>query len=246
MLGRLGIYYSKRRYMPRGIEWLWDLQRLLPTETVRTVIDVGANEGMLVRALLKTFPQATVHAFEPVAGTFEILRERVGGDPRVRVNRQAVSARAGTLHIRADAISVLSQVVPASAASDSDVESVDAVTLDSYCAQHGIEHIAVLKSDTEGHDLQVLKGAQRLLAEGRVDWVFVEVTFDPNNARNSLFGPIHDWLQAHGMAVWCIYDSCHMDAGSSRTPEDPLPDLMFCNVLFAKRSDAQSGSVAGR
>jgi FkbM family methyltransferase len=227
ILGRFGIYYSKRQFMPRGIEWLWDLARLTPAVTVRTVIDVGANEGQTARAILRAFPGAAVHAFEPVQGTFDVLRQAHGADPRVRLNRLVVSSEAGVAWVQAESSSLNSHVVPATAAGGARVESVDAVTLDDYCAQHDIARIDILKTDTEGHDLQVMKGARNLLAAGKIEWVLVEVTFNPNDAVISLFGPIHDFLAEHGMAPWCFYDHCHTEADRN---------LLFCNVLFVRRA----------
>lgn len=224
-LNRLGIYYAKRRYMPYGIDWLWDLDRVLPAGAVRTVVDVGANEGQTTRAVLEVFPASTVHAFEPVAGTFDVLRQALGADKRVQLRRLAVSDAPGTVHVQAQ--SQLSHIVLDSAAGAPGVEAVEAVTLDLFCEQHGIAHIDILKTDTEGHDLEVLKGARQLLLAGKVDWVFVEVTFNRNDETHSPFLAIHDWLSAHGMAVWCFYDHLHT-AGGRR--------LAFCNVLFGRLS----------
>ena len=58
---------------------------------------------------------------------------------------------------------------------------VERTTLTDFCRQRGIGHVNLVKSDTEGHDLSVLRGARELLAAGRVDllqfeynhtWVF--------------------------------------------------------------------------
>lgn len=235
LLGKFGIYCAQRRYMPRGIEWLWDLDRLLPPGTVRTVFDIGAHEGQTTLAVLQSFPGATVHAFEPVAESFDTLRQTLGADRRIRLTRAAVSSTAGVVHIQSQ--SQLSHIVPASAAGRPGVETVAAVTLDHYCEQLGIAGIEILKTDTEGHDLEVLKGAARLLSSGQIDWVFVEVTFDRDDETHSRFGEIQEWLEQHGMAVWCFYDSCHIDAGRH---------LLFCNVLFGRRAMASPGAAAGR
>lgn len=224
VLGRLGIYYAKRRYMPRGVDWLWDIKRQLPAVTSPTVMDVGANAGQTSLAVRRAFPGATVHAFEPVAETFAILQQAVGADRQVHASRLAVSSEVGVVHLQAQA--QLSHIVPASSAGGADVESVDAVTLDAYCAQHQIRRIDILKTDTEGHDLAVLKGASQLFADGSVNWVFVEVTFDPDDATHSQFSEICEWLRARSLAPWCFYDPYHANDGQT---------LLFCNVLFARR-----------
>jgi FkbM family methyltransferase len=223
LLGRFGIYYAKRRYMPRGIDWLWDIERL-GSGSVRTVIDVGANEGQTTLAVRRAFPGATVHAFEPVGETFAILQRVVGTDRQVHASRLAVSDHAGTVHMKVQG--QLSHIVPASSAGADDVESVDVLTLDAYCAQQRIDRIEILKTDTEGHDLTVLKGATRLFEAGKVDWVFTEVTFDPHDSTHSPFHETSEWLQAYGLSPWCFYDHYHVDADRS---------LLFCNVLFARK-----------
>jgi len=40
---------------------------------------------------------------------------------------------------------------------------IELSTVDKYCLQHEIPSIDLLKSDTQGFDLEVIKGAQRLL-----------------------------------------------------------------------------------
>ena len=76
LLNRYGIYYAKRRYMPRGIDWVWDLRRLCVGGGAPMVFDIGANEGQTTVQVLRHFPNATVHAFEPVRNTFNILQQK--------------------------------------------------------------------------------------------------------------------------------------------------------------------------
>lgn len=47
------------------------------------------------------------------------------------------------------------------------------ITVDSFCRTHGIEHLDVLHSDIQGHELAMLDGAQQMLSEGRADYVFI-------------------------------------------------------------------------
>lgn len=50
-------------------------------------------------------------------------------------------------------------------------------TIDRYCADKKIERIDLLKSDTQGFELEVLKGARHMLVERRVGAIYVEITF---------------------------------------------------------------------
>ncbi|MBV6404866.1 MAG: FkbM family methyltransferase [Flavobacteriales bacterium] len=53
---------------------------------------------------------------------------------------------------------------------------VEVTTLDAFCAGRGIAHIDFLKLDIEGSELPALRGAARMLAEGRIDRIMVETT----------------------------------------------------------------------
>jgi hypothetical protein len=53
------------------------------------------------------------------------------------------------------------------------MEHVPALRLDDYLAEERIDQVLFAKSDTEGHDLSVLRGAVETLRHGRVDvWQF--------------------------------------------------------------------------
>ena len=49
------------------------------------------------------------------------------------------------------------------------IVDVDAVTLDEFCALNEVPHINLIKTDTEGHDICVLRGASEMLQAGRID-----------------------------------------------------------------------------
>jgi hypothetical protein len=54
--------------------------------------------------------------------------------------------------------------------------AVATLTLDGYCARHGVERVDFLKIDVEGAELDVLLGAQALLKDRRVGIVQFEVS----------------------------------------------------------------------
>jgi Methyltransferase FkbM domain len=54
---------------------------------------------------------------------------------------------------------------------------VTVTTLDEYCAANGIERIDLLENDTQGYELEVLRGAESLMAAGRIRLVYLELIF---------------------------------------------------------------------
>ena len=53
---------------------------------------------------------------------------------------------------------------------------VQTQTLDNFCLSQKIENIDVLKIDTEGNDLNVLKGAKKLLSENKIKVIYTEIS----------------------------------------------------------------------
>src|SRR5580698_6390289 len=91
ILERVGVYAVRRRNIPRGVDWLWDIKRLVGTNTIGMVFDVGANVGQTVIKIHEAFPAARVFAFEPINATFKTLQKNVNGFTKVSTFKLALS-----------------------------------------------------------------------------------------------------------------------------------------------------------
>lgn len=69
---------------------------LLDLPSGSLILDVGANRGLVLDALLRLAPEARIVAFEPNARLAAALVARYRGDPRVEVRAQALGERAET------------------------------------------------------------------------------------------------------------------------------------------------------
>ena len=167
-----------------GERWLLNrLGTLLSDVAAPTIVDVGAHEGALARDILRAVPTARLHAFEPVAATFDVLEASLAGTGAV-VSNMALGASTGTLTLHnhgVDGGSMHGSSYPELfrrfyGTSTGSVE-VPLTTLDRYCAEHAIQHIDLLKIDTEGHELDVLRGAAHLLCTGGVRLLLFEFNY---------------------------------------------------------------------
>jgi FkbM family methyltransferase len=139
------------------------------------VVDAGANIGRWSAAMLTAARRAgrvgdlDLHAFEPSSYTFERLSEALA-EYSVTLARAALCERSGAsiLHVLAPGAGTNSLHEPPEATASTRQEEVATVTLDQYAARTGMDSIALVKIDTEGHDLAVLRGARRLLTEQRI------------------------------------------------------------------------------
>ncbi len=80
---------------------------------------------------------------------------------------------------------------------------VEATTLDAFLDRHGIARVAFLKVDTEGHDLNVLRGAARSLAEGRIGLIQFEF-IEANIATRVRMRDFFEALPGHRIHRLCL------------------------------------------
>jgi FkbM family methyltransferase len=57
------------------------------------------------------------------------------------------------------------------------------VSLDLFAQREGIAHVHLLHADIQGHEAEMLEGAQGLLKGGRVDWIFISTHSDELHTR---------------------------------------------------------------
>jgi FkbM family methyltransferase len=121
------------------------------------VFDVGANKGDWAKKVLASHPEARIHCFEPGGAAFRELTAVLGD--RVKAHNVAVSSEPGSvvLHVAEDREQ--SSLFARRHFGDTPNETVEAVTVAQICEREGVEEIALLKIDTEGNELAVLRGA---------------------------------------------------------------------------------------
>lgn len=159
-----------------------------------TVFDVGAHVGALTMLFSKLAGSGAVHAFEPAPAAFDELQSAVTRAQAINVvpNRRALSDRPGRVRLHCyggpfQAFNSLADRPLADYGVDAGPvrhEAVEATTLDAYCAAANVERIDLLKIDVEGAELQVLRGAEAMLAARRIGCVafeFGQATFDMGN-----------------------------------------------------------------
>lgn len=142
------------------------------------VFDVGANIGEWAHACLAANPRVDLHCFEPSRFTFHKL-EKANLPSNVHLNNFGLSSASGPAILRIVAEghplnSLYLQQGVSGVSWESGTEQVDLKTIDDYCAQHKIHRVDLVKVDVEGHDLEVLKGAARMLAQNRIGLIQFE------------------------------------------------------------------------
>jgi len=168
------------------------LENVAPRKAV--VFDVGANIGDWARAAITTAKdlgiEVCVHAFEPCRDTCDTLAHNLrqdSEDGRVLVNNIAMSSTAGKSNFYSlGDNSGTNSFYPMSGAGQQRVEVVDTETIDDYFLRKGISRVHFIKVDTEGHDIEVLYGARKIIEAKKVDVIQFEYNFRWISARRYL------------------------------------------------------------
>ena len=221
-LRRRGLHVYSARSLPRNVDLATDLGRFRLLADFRRVLDVGANEGQTARSFLSLFPAADIVSFEPVATTHQILCANLAGQKRVRCEAKAVSHRTGEAVMTVMENSLFSRLADAGDPTAPQRQSVATVRLDDYLTQIGWDGADLLKTDTEGRDLDVLRGCGDLLTGRKIKFVLCEVGFTPTNPLNSPLAPIYEHLTAAGYHFYGLYDAREWTHSPSLTWADAL------------------------
>lgn len=145
------------------------------------IFDVGANIGdflAVCRDILGD-ERRQYFCFEPSTVAFASLKTRVADMPDVRVVNAALADKPGEMPLFSDApgsgLGSLSQRRLDHMGIEMIArETVKVLTLDAVADDLGLDRIHFLKLDVEGFELQCLRGAERLIAERRVDYIQFE------------------------------------------------------------------------
>jgi FkbM family methyltransferase len=165
------------------------------------VFDIGTNMGFYTVWMSRFIDQyGKIHSFEPDNQNYLRLQTNIALNQIegiVKTNRCAVSDSDGWLKFTEgrDGENHISNF-----ALDASVE-VQSITLDTYLETQGIQHIAYMKIDVEGFELQVLKGAKELLENKKVDIIQLEINQQLNNAGTKV-NDLLFFLENHGYNLY--------------------------------------------
>jgi FkbM family methyltransferase len=114
--------------------------------------------------------------------------------------------------------------------------SVTTTTLDTCLASHGILSTDFIELDTQGSELDVLIGAERVLRES-VLGLQVEVEFAEMYEQQPLFGDIDHFLRRHGFQLFDLA-RYHVRRGPLASTVQTRGQLLWGQALYLRSADA--------
>jgi FkbM family methyltransferase len=174
-------------------------------------IDVGAHIGQFSKELIDSGLFAGVIAFEPNPANGEALAQLASRERRITVVRCAVGALEGKCDFHCDDNTSTGSLLHyrQDYLTDGAVRklSVPVVTLDDYCASTILagERIGLIKIDTQGHDLAVIRGASRTLKSNR-PIVIAELIYVPMYSGQALPDEIFGQMRENGYQLYSLFN----------------------------------------
>lgn len=220
-----------RRYagLKFGFVFERDVRILSGEKVVRTVFDVGANRGTAALEFLRIFPECQVYAFEPSPEPYRKLAALASNTPRISAFPTALGSQVGQGTLLLNENSEMATLRTAQQRGVTGTREVRVDTLDSFLACAAPlkgRSVDLLKIDTEGYEIEVLRGALASLKEGRIRMVYAECSLRPGDEEHTSFSDLSSFLHAVGFNFVALYDQCVWENSYSG----------YCNALFKHAS----------
>lgn len=242
-LTRLDAYRSFSRQQIRRLKKMlgcpdpWaDLVPLLRAHPEAQYLDIGAHAGATIERICDEC-QNVVHGFEPTPASFQLLQEKYGGCPQVRLWNLACSNETGTSRIFLNNNSQTNSLLdnsdgnqryfPQDTAHMGSVE-ISTIRLDDWLedSQVGPKVPLVVKCDVQGAEMKVIEGGRQTL-QNRCLAFYSEVQLVGMYENQATFHQVNQTLTDElGFVLKEIYPCLHDQTGRA----------LQCDVLWVKPS----------
>jgi len=190
LLRRSGIDIIRWPHRPESGVVDWALAEVIRSRRINCVIDVGGNRGQFAKRLRTLGYAGRIVSFEPSPTVLPEISAAAARDPQWTVRPVGLSSQAGPAELRLhqepqlnsllDDLPGVIEQIPAM-----ELTGTATITLATLAAEFpaliaGIDEPRVLlKSDTQGHDLEVLRGAGHDGLDHAVLAVLIELAAQP-------------------------------------------------------------------
>lgn len=207
----------------------WNFLKKIP---IKTIIDVGANEGQFAEEILNIFPHAEIYSFEPLGDCYEKLTSNFRSNKKVHTYNFALGEQDGEITFSRSSASPSSSILkmgdlhkklyPHTA--NLVEEKVKIKRLDDVFAGVNLEDEILLKIDVQGAEERVIRGAGTVLRKANM--IITEVSYATLYENQPLFRDIMNLLEKYGFTY----------IGNMEQFANPLTGApLFADAIFVKK-----------
>ncbi|MBS4036034.1 MAG: FkbM family methyltransferase [Ignavibacterium sp.] len=198
---------------------------------IKSVLDVGGNNGEYVLFFNNILPTSTIYSFEPIKDVFQQLQNNTGHlknaiafnfalgdfDGEADIYRNNFTPSSSFLKIAESHINSFPQTA------NTTLQKVQVKKIDSIFESLSLKKKVMLKLDVQGYELSTLKGAENALA--LVDLIITEVSYLKLYENQVMFNQINNYLYEKGFVF----------AGNLNQLYDPIDNrILQADAIYIK------------
>lgn len=181
------------------------LLKLLSSENIHLIFDVGANIGNWTKKVYQFFENPSIHSFEISSSTFETLNQNLKNYKNVHLNNFGLSDENGEFSYKDyGANSGVNTINNSSEFHDHELDftlkTCKLQTGDKYCSEKNVTKIDLLKIDVEGSENLVLQGFKKMLRNKSIRIIQFEYGF-ANGDSKYLMKDFYKFFDYYGYVI---------------------------------------------
>jgi FkbM family methyltransferase len=207
MINKLGFDIYQFRSDQVGYDPIRDIRKFSHMDNP-LIFDVGANVGQSILRFSNQFPNYYIHSFEPSPSIFLELKKQARRYKNVRLWNCALGSSSGIMTLYENSNSDMSSFLSLGKSGWGTITKetpVEVKTIDQVVCEEKIDFIDILKSDTQGFDLEVFKGAEETFKSNKIGFVFFEVNFSDIYNNSPSFSEEFDFLIRRNFRLVSFY-----------------------------------------
>ena len=186
------------------------LKRIFLNKKIISVIDIGAHKGEYISSIIKNFNISKAYCFEPNPKVFKILNNKISLNKKIELLNYGASNNSGNILFNENIESSSSSINELNKNSNyykkkffllnflglNEVTKkieIKVVTLSDFIVENNINKIDLLKIDTEGYELNILKGISKEDFK-KIKFIYFEHHYDLMIKKNYKFSDINNLL----------------------------------------------------
>ena len=177
------------------IRYYWhepNILKSLKKLNINYIFDVGSHRGESIDYFIKLKNLKKIQSFEPQKDIFLVLKKKYINNNKVILNQIALSQNVNykdfyindlsstssfsRLNKKSLWLKIKNKILNKKNPIINKIK-IRSLTIDKFIKQKKIKKIDLLKIDTEGHELEVLKGALKTIKEHKVKFILIELHF---------------------------------------------------------------------
>ncbi len=189
----------------------FELGKWIAEIDIKTIIDVGSNEGQFIKSVSRVLPSSKIIAFEPIKKCFDVLVANTKG-LNVTYHNCGLSDYNGTTEINVSENLVSSSILPMEDLHKNlypnskyiSTQTIELKRLDDVIKNSDLVGNVLLKIDVQGYEDKVIAGGKETIK--KVSVVIIEYSYEPIYEGQWLFDQTYRFFTDNGFKFAGVVD----------------------------------------